>query len=171
MPSGYCALRGLKLSVEVRNTAFSIRKAFEDVPPSKTIREIAPHECPECDELGRALLGRHYYDLPPSVIDYFYEALPLLSPQALHHYLPAWLLRALDNPGGNVIEFTVYHLSPSMKQMAEAKGYFEERFAVFDSAQRKSIRDFLHDVEDYQLWVGHEGEIERAKALWSEKGS
>jgi hypothetical protein len=101
-------------------------------------------------------------------VDHFYEALPLLSPQGLHHYLPAWLLRALESPGGRVMEFTIYHLSPSRKNIAASESYFAERFAVFDAGQRKAIADFFLDVEAFQLWIGHEGELERAKALWQD---
>ena len=155
----------------MRDTAATIREAFDGVPLPKTIRTIAPHECPECNDLAEALLGHPYHSLQKSVVDSFYEALPLLSPQALHHYLPAWLLRALENPSGDVMEFTIYHLSPSQKNIAKSKVYFEERFAVFDSAQRMAIASFFLDVEEFQLWTGYEGELERAKALWSDSKS
>jgi hypothetical protein len=151
----------------MRNTTAAIREAFDAVPVPGTIRDIAPHECLECDELATALLNRPYHELQANVVDHFYESLPLQSPQALHHYLPAWLLRALENPGADVMEFTIYHLSPSPKSMTESKEYFEDRFSVFDRKQREAIADFFLDVEEYQLWVGHEGELERAKALWT----
>lgn len=152
----------------MRNTTAAIREAFDAVPVPGKIRDIAPHECLECEELAKALMNKPYHELPANLVDQFYESLPLLSPQALHHYLPAWLLRALENPGAEVMEFTIYHLSPSPKSITESKAYFEERFSVFDRKQREAIADFLLDVKDYQLWFGHEGELERAMVFWSD---
>jgi hypothetical protein len=153
-----------------RDTVGTIKKAFEGVPLPKTLRDIAPHDCPECNELAAAMLGSHYEKISTSVVDGLFSALPLFSPKGLHHYLPAWLLRALEDPGGDVLEFTIYHLTPSKKNMSESNNYFHERFSLFNVAQRSAIHDFFLDVEDYQLWIGYEGEIERGKALWSPEG-
>ena len=154
----------------IRDTAGSIKNAFAQVPIPKSRWELTLHDCPECDGLTTALLGRHYQTIVPAVIDRLFEALPLLSPQALHHYLPAWLLRGLENPGGYVLEFTIYHLAPSKKALAESRPYFYERFSVFNAAQRAAIQSFFLDIDDYQLWTGYEGEVERGKALWSADG-
>lgn len=154
----------------IRDTVGSIKEAFERVPLPKSWRDIAPHDCPECNELAEALFGHHYQTIAPTVIDGLFEALPLLSPEALRHYLPAWLLRGLENPGGDILEFTIYHLAPSKQSVAESPRYFYERFSLFNSEQRAAIQNFFLDIDDYQLWTGYEGEVERGKALWSVDG-
>jgi len=65
------------------------------------------------------------------------------------------------------MEQTIFHLTPSAKSFAESSGYFEERFARFNNVQRAAIAAFFHEVTEGSLWVGFEGELERAEVLWS----
>jgi len=84
--------------------------------------------------------------------------------------LPAYLLYALEFPDSTVLEFTVYHLTPSRKRIADAEGYFEERFGLLSPEQRGAIGSFFSDVRDYQLFpLSGEGELERAKYLWPDE--
>ena len=85
---------------------------------------------------------------------------------ALHHYLPAYMLYALDHPESDVMMYTVFQLTPSKKNMEKTKGYFDERFGKFNEAQRRAIGAFLRDVRDFQLYDPHEQEFERAAEFW-----
>jgi hypothetical protein len=81
--------------------------------------------------------------------------------------LPAYLLYALECPTSVVLEFIVYHLTPTKEDIAESDGYFEERFALFSPEQRAAIGAFFADVREHQLFpFERQGELERAKYLW-----
>jgi hypothetical protein len=62
--------------------------------------------------------------------------------------------------------YTVFHLTPSKKTLADSPGYFEQRFELFSQSQREAIAAFFKDVVDYQLFDSDGGELERAKSLW-----
>ena len=72
----------------------------------------------ECDDgihLRRELSGKRWDELSPEVLFHGSIGLPLLEPNALVAFLPAWLLRSmetsdLDHP--IVLEFTLYFLCP-----------------------------------------------------------
>jgi len=144
----------------------NIVSAFADVPKPNGSRSIAPHECPECDEIEKQFSPYTFTNLPAKVIDYHKDSLSLFSSEALHHYLPAYLLRALQRPEGDVLEYTIFFLTPSHKRIAEDTAYFEERFSVFNTVQRAVISSFFGEVEKKKLWEGFEGEFERAEELW-----
>jgi hypothetical protein len=142
-----------------------ITAAFADVPKPVGQRAIAPHACDECNELANSLSQHDFRSLPGSVVEAQYSGLPLLSPEALHHYLPAYMLHALSSdPESNVPDFTVFHLVPSEKSMAESPLYFRERFAVFSEDQRAAIAAFLTHVYGTKHFA--EPSIARANALW-----
>jgi len=151
----------------MRDTRILIRDAFSQVPQPVGSRAIAPHVCDECDKIEADLSQYTWETLPPHIIDSHADSLPLLSPAALQHYLPAWLIRALDDPSGDVIDFTIYQLTPSKKNIQSLDGYFEEWVLLLSDKQKQAISAFFNDVEEYQLWEGIEGELIRAKDLWS----
>ena len=66
-----------------------------------------------------------------------------------------------------VLEFTVYHLTPTRGQIVDSDGYFEERFGLLSPEQRAAIAAFFPDVREHHLFPFEgEGELERAKELW-----
>ena len=143
----------------------TITAVFADVPRPGGLRAIAPHICDECNELASAFLPYDFHSLPRSLIEAQYSGLPLLSPEALHHYLPAYMIHALScDPVSNVPDFTVFQLVPSSKAVAEAPAYLRERFALFSEAQRAVIAQFLEEM--YRSRQFEEPSFERAKALW-----
>ena len=98
------------------NLADAITAAFADVPKPVGLRAIAPHVCDECNELANDFSPYDFRSLPGSLIEAQYSGLPLLSPEALHHYLPAYMIHALSCATvSNVPDFTVFHLVPSAK--------------------------------------------------------
>jgi len=80
-----------------------IRAAFRHVDKPDAGR-IAPHECDECDELRDDL---HPYDsasVPDALLDRHACDLPLLSDEAKQYYLPAWMIRSIEDPESNCTE-------------------------------------------------------------------
>jgi hypothetical protein len=94
------------------------------------------------------------------------DGLPLLSPDGLHYYLPAWLLHSLEVPGSVALSFTIGHLTPSAETYARSPEYFEQRFSRFDGPQRQAIGLFFVDVIRHQLSDGFGGELDRARERW-----
>ena len=145
----------------------SIITAFASTQKPSDIRAIAPHSCPECDELARDFLPYTYAAVPRNVIELHYDSLPLFSPQALLHYLPAYLLYSLQNPESRVTEFTMYQLSPSKSDLKESTQFHKERLEVFSMEQRSAICNFLIEASSLEDFNRYEAEILRAKEIWS----
>jgi len=146
----------------MRDTRALIRSAFAKAPKPENLRDIAPHECWECDRISQNLMPHTFESIPRNVLEYHSDSLPLLGPAGLRYYLPAYLLYALDHPASDIMMFTVFHLTPKN----EAQGYFEERFGLFSEAQKQAVAAFLEDVMNYQYYTPHEQEFERAMELW-----
>lgn len=145
----------------------SIIAAFSSTSKPSDIRLIAPHSCPECDELATDFLPYTYESLPPDIVDSHYDSLPLFSPQALLHYLPAYLLYSLKHPESRVAEFTIYSLSPTKSNINESSQYHQERLEVFSTEQRNAICNFLNEAASLEVFGSFEAELARAKEIWS----
>lgn len=74
-----------------------IESAFIGVPyPGDD--NIADHlNCPECDAVRRYFKGKHWRDLSFPDLHAFHEALPLLTPEALHYFLPGYMRASINN--------------------------------------------------------------------------
>lgn len=150
---------------EPPNARERLRAAFTG-PPPVGLRAIAPHACPECDALAKDLNGRSFGEVAPDALARHADALPLLSPEAFRHYLPAWLLYGLDHPDDAVMEMAIYHLTPSPALRLDSGDYWEARFGVLSPEERAAIGAFFAEVIDYQLFPEGEDELARARELW-----
>jgi hypothetical protein len=151
----------------MKDTMAAIKRAFRDVEKPTDETQVALHPCTDCEELARDLFPHTWETLPRELLEHHSDDLPILTPQALRYYLPAYLLYALEFPTSLVLELTVYHLTPTKEDIAESNGYFEERFALFSPEQRAAIGAFFADVREHQLFPFEgQGELERAKYLW-----
>ena len=89
-------------------------------------------------------------ELSPEFLFHGSIAIPLLEPEALVAFLPAWLLRSMEtfDRDSLVLEFTLYFLCPGSPD----GGWDELRIAAmvstFDVAQRSVVGDFLRSVLD-----------------------
>ncbi len=65
-------------------------KVFENTP--KPVKDdMTPHRCIECDEVRDQLSEYEKREIPDKLVNYHGDALPLLSPNALHYYLPRYM--------------------------------------------------------------------------------
>jgi len=108
-----------------------IREAFREVekPEAET---ITPHECLECDELRRDL---HQYDsgnVPDAVLDEHVSDLPLLSDDAKQYYLPAWIVRSIEDPESNYTQALLDALD-SDHRWAPATPYTDRQWHVIEA--------------------------------------
>ena len=109
-----------------------IREAFAEVPPPAA-DNITPHECDECDRLREALINRHPDDLSDQWVRQNYDQLPLLSDEAKHYYLPAYLRATLREAeaGSSVGEFVLYALASNHRWEPEGGYSARQRAVVF----------------------------------------
>ncbi|HSQ56825.1 MAG TPA: hypothetical protein VLM40_13875, partial [Gemmata sp.] len=94
--------------MELEQLRRMVREAFPLVVPGQFA--IVVHNCPECAEVDDAFRGRRWDQIQPDVIEWWFDALPLLSREAFEYLLPAYMLHALDYPDTNVPEFLMYSL-------------------------------------------------------------
>lgn len=89
-----------------------IVEAFKPAQQPKAEEISNERHCDECRGLAKALRNRKWYEVPPEIVDANHDKLPLLSPIAFRYFLPAYMLRSLDAPGGSTWQFTFYALTP-----------------------------------------------------------
>jgi hypothetical protein len=131
-----------------------IRSAF---PPAPFYGPVTDCNCAECADIATELQRQRWDDVPAKFIDFTCSPV-LLGPAAFQAFLPAYLLRALDDLSQHsvVVEFTVYCLCPDVGDETEVDRDFQqaklnllrERAAKMTPAQTEAIRSFLKFVKD-----------------------
>src|SRR5438445_124700 len=88
-----------------------IRSAFDPVVSTGPITSC---NCDECLAIQRELENKRWDEVPNEFVDFTLSP-TLLSPRAFVAFLPAYLLRALNDLSrrGRVLEFTISCLSPT----------------------------------------------------------
>lgn len=121
-----------------------ILSAFDSVPYPHN--SIAPHECEECREVRKTFSKRDWKTIETQFIEDNFGVIPLFSPEAFHYFLPAYLIRSLENFSekyDTVCEFTIYAVTPQNKDVENHFDYWQERFKSFTSKQISCVYDFL----------------------------
>ena len=74
---------------------------------------ITSHPCEECAGVTKDFGGVRWWSADDSLIDENFDKLPLFTPEAYHYYLPAFLLRALNefDPDNLVVQFCLYDVT------------------------------------------------------------
>jgi hypothetical protein len=142
-----------------------IREAFAGVEQPQGLA-LAPHICPECDDLRTRLGPYNFSSVPDDVLDYLSDSLPILGAKGLLHYLPAYLLRATRVPPFRGLDFLLFHLAPSEHDLAERSEYWHERLSVFSEQQRAAVRAFLEWFATTSDAVEYLDELRRAREVW-----
>src|SRR6185503_3120619 len=121
----------------------SIRTAFASTKrPAK--RQIAEHRCEECKELTETFAPLKWDSIQAEIIESNFSQLSLFSPLAYHYFLPAYILRCLEelDPSNIVCEFTIYSLSPDLNTDVE-RDWYEVRRRKFTGPQAAVVSAFL----------------------------
>jgi hypothetical protein len=69
-----------------------------------------PHDCVECDDLKNDLHPFDSESVPDEVLDKHLWDLPLLSDDAKQYYLPAWIVRSIDDPESDYTQAFLFAL-------------------------------------------------------------
>lgn len=136
-----------------------VRHAFADVrtPAPDHITLCSCAECSGVREDLAADLWADWAEVPAEKIVTNYDKLPLLTTEAFHYYLPAFMTYSLAHWHSSLVwEFTVYALTPEEKR-GENQDWWRERFEPFTPKQMQAIYAFLDlllsDTEDWFMWT------------------
>lgn len=130
----------------------SITEAFMDVQHPKG--NLAPHDCAECQDLRKTFANKNWKNIDRKIIEKNYDQLPLFSAEAFHYFLPSYLIYSLENFNNNfVLEFTIYALNPSKKDLKGSFEYWKERFQYFSIEQMETIYQFLAIIDENQDYL------------------
>lgn len=124
-------------------------------PPLPYNGLVSTYKCDDGIHLRRELSGKRWDELSPEVLFHGSIGLPLLEPNALIAFLPAWLLRSLETSDLDdpiVLEFTLYFLCPGNEDDGWDEARISKRVGLFNSAQRDAVADFLRFVLDCDEW-------------------
>ena len=115
-----------------------IRTTF---PPGRFVDPVPDCSFDECTDIRQALQFTSWDQVDPAFIDINCEPV-FLTPEAFRAFLPAYLLRALDDVTGKttVLEFTVYSVCPAETRDSPR---LHARARLISPAQVCAIRAFL----------------------------
>jgi len=148
--------------MDARQLRNQIRVAFPAVPFYGLVTSC---DCEECAEIRDGLLHKRWDEISPAFIDRTCSP-TLLTPEAFSAFVPAYLLRALDDlrEFSVVVEFTVYSLCPNEPDEDDPEpditrekevSHCLERARLMNAAQTQAIRNFLLFVQEnagYAKW-------------------
>jgi hypothetical protein len=86
---------------------------FRSFPAGLFQGNAVEHDCEECLEIRSALERRTWPLISAHFVDAHADSLPLLTREAFIAFLPAWLLRALQKPDGEVAGMLLVNLRGS----------------------------------------------------------
>jgi len=138
------------------------------------MQPITGCDCEECLEI-RANLGHlRWNDVLAPAVDKCFGALPLLTDEAFHALLPAFLFRALQDVSreNKYLEWTLYSLCGAYQEdegeTEASAAKLRERIANFTPAQRAAVRALLELVRTEPSLESHHEPIAYAlPAIWS----
>jgi len=137
---------------DVRNAIF---KAFAEVPKPEPEAVLACH-CAHCLPLRDEFLPYSWDKVPAESVDRQRSHLSLFTPSAFHYYLPTYLLRSIEDPGGDVCIFTAYRLND-----LDSEGARDE-YSRLSADQRRCIALTFRYVQS----VAPDEEIAAILAKW-----
>ena len=145
-----------------------IERAFADVPYPGD--DKVPQRDAWATEYDVDFRGRHWSELTSQEL--WLQDLPMLEVEALQYYLPAYLMAALDDLHQSLTPFVLYHLCPEPEKPDQDRfeAYRRQRFSIFTSAQRASIRAFLEYMRDHtgdNLDTGGKMMIQAMEMYWN----
>lgn len=127
---------------EIESLKARLAAAFADVP-RPAAGEIVECGCAECAGVAGSFAGLDWREAGAEVLEENYDKLPLFSPAAFGHFLPAYLLHSLEHfEHAGVCEYTLYQLTPA-GGAENSDGHYAPRFSAFTPAQMDAVYDFL----------------------------
>jgi hypothetical protein len=150
--------KGTHMEQEHRQTRESLKEEIVHVFSDVELPTV-PTSVPDLRMHSQA----RWQDTPITAIEASFDKLPLLTPEELHFYLPAYLCYALDTWADSLVwEFTVYALSPGKVKSGDME-WWRDRFRRFTPQQMQTLIRFLNlvlsDPNQYSIHTS----VERGK--------
>jgi hypothetical protein len=167
-------MNNYNLTMDRERLKLLIANAFSAVPHPGAAEIGDSQHCDECRGVVDAFQHTTWQTIPAPQVDANYDKLPLLSPAAYHHFLPAFLIRSIEAPGESTWEFTFYALTPK-NFSADPKRvmldrWHDDRTRIFTAAQISSIIAYLEfqhtEFERLDRWLATEKVMERKLGYW-----
>ena len=147
---------------ETERLKAKVAAAFAHVPRPPA-GEVATCGCDECAGVAESFAGLDWRDVGAEVLEENYDKLPLFSPAAFRHFLPAYLLRSLERfESEGVCEYTLYALTPGKETESSARLY-TACFSPFTPEQMDAVYDFLDLAARDERFAYHHTSIERGR--------
>jgi hypothetical protein len=136
------------------------RTAFSDTPYPGDDRLVVDRSGrdPECAEIARTLRGKRWHHVSADMVRRHADALPLLTPEAFRHYLPAFMLAVAHgyydvDVARDAVLFT---LTPPSRREGRRWDDFRARTEQFTDRERRAIEMFLELFDEYYRadWEG-----------------
>ena len=139
---------------EIEFLKAAVAAAFADVPrpPSGGLTRC---DCWECAALAKSFAGVDWRGAGAELLEANHDQLPLFSPAAFRHFLPAYLLHSLEHfEFDGVCQSTLYHLTPG-KETEDSAAYYAERFGHFSPEQMDAVYGFLELARRDERFAHH----------------
>jgi hypothetical protein len=127
-------------------------------PPDST--NITVDDLGDSPQIRDSFNGIAWWLASNDILDRNADSMPLLTPEAFHHYLPAFLLRSLEGfeRSNETLLYTVFSLSPTKTSRNDPR--FRARLNLFSPQQVSVVRKFLQlilaDETMYNLYESAE---------------
>jgi hypothetical protein len=145
---------------ELEALAARVEAAFAGVP-RPAAGEVVLCDCWECTALAKSFAGLGWREVGAELLEKNHDQLPLFSPAAFRHFLPAYLLYSLAHfELAGVCEYTLYRFTPG-KETEESASHYREKFAAFTPEQMDAVYDFLELARRDEGFAHHHTSIER----------
>lgn len=147
---------------EIEALKARVAAAFADVP-RPAAGGLVQCGCDECAGVARSFAGLSWREVGAEVLEENYDKLPLFSPAAFRHFLPAYLLHSLEHfEFAGVCEYTLYQLTPGKEDGASA-AFYAARFEPFTPEQMEAVYAFLDLALRDDGFARHHTSIERGR--------
>ena len=146
------------------DTLAQIEAQLLQVFPAFVVRgTITPHTCEECVAIRSYLSTRSWTEVSDEFTEKYSGSLPLLSPEAYHMYLPAWLRAAARSPDGETARMLLYNLPD------------EPAVALFTKDQAAAVLSVARHVASSNLWgendPGNVEQLAKIEEAWSARAA
>ena len=131
------------------------------------VENIIKHDCQECHSLRDDFAKFSWEDIPSEIIDKNFDNLPLLTIEAYYHYVPAYMIRAiqLDDPYSTLTEFLIYsfYFQGEPTRITD----FIRKKSLFTTNQVVAVRLFLNYILSNPKYRHHHEDVNLALKEWN----
>jgi hypothetical protein len=146
----------------------TIRIAFREVAHPGPLNLVSgPDWDPEFRELRLALAERDWESLSVADVYRLCDALPFMTPEAVHHFIPAYMIHCTLAPYDvNAAKIGVARALRPRGKTPQALASWQRLHAMFDGRQRLAVRAYLtyEDAWEREDWERSGAHFETTEA-------